>query len=139
MARLAAAVFEFLVDRKTTGLLLNRQVVERAVVFPTDHLSTFDCADLFESAVLFENLSQRLQLRNVLRPLPFRSSESFFELSFQPFEVEVVFREVVDRAVTFGFDLHVVEFRVHGGGDVTGQRPGSRRPDEQILLRRVDS
>ena len=113
---------------------MNRQVVERTVIFPADHLGTFDRADFLEAAVLFENLSQRLQLGNVLRPLPFRAPEAFFELTFQSFEVEVVFREVVNRSVSFGFDLHVVEVRVHGGRDVAGQSPGSRRPDEQKFV-----
>ncbi len=103
VTRLAAAVFEFLINRVAAGLLLNGEVVEGTVVFPADHLGTFDRADFFEAAVLFEYLSQRLQLRNVLRPLPLRTPESFFEFFRQAFEVQVLFGEVVNRSVAFGF------------------------------------
>src|SRR5262249_6737776 len=56
--------------RIAAGLLLGRQVVERAVVGPADHVGALDLAGDLEAALAFlEALLQRFQLRDALDPL----------------------------------------------------------------------
>ena len=130
----AATVAEVFVFRETTGLLLRRQVVERTVVFPPDHLGTFDRVEFLEAAILFEDLGECFQLGSAFGPLPFRSAKTLFEFPLKAFEVEVLFREVVNGVVSIRLQLHIVQVQIDRGRDVAGERPGSRRPDEQVLL-----
>ena len=131
MAGRAAAITEVFVFRESTGLLLSWQVVEWAVVFPADHLGTFDRVEFLEAAVLFEDLGECFQLRRAFRPLPFGPAEAFFEFPREAFEVEVFFRKIVNGVVTVCLQFHVIQIRVDRGRDVAGERPGSRRPHEK--------
>src|SRR5690606_28455002 len=84
---------------ETAGLLLRGEIIERAAIAPADHLGAFERAEDFVAALLLEDLRVRLELGHVLGPFPLGPAEAFFGLLVEPFELEVVLREVVDRPV----------------------------------------
>src|SRR5262249_46251188 len=53
---------------KASGMLLGRQLIERAVVGPADHIGAGDLALELVATLLLEDLLQRLELRHTLDP-----------------------------------------------------------------------
>ena len=65
-----------LIKRYSTALLLSRQVIKWTTVTSSHKLGTTNCPQFLKSTLLLENLRQRLQLRNTLRPLPLGATKS---------------------------------------------------------------
>ena len=114
--------------------LLCFEPVEWPLVSPAEHFLALDHSLDRITSLLLEHLRDRLELRRTGRPLPFGAAEPFLELTRQSSEFQVVFGEVVHRAVAFGLQTHVVQFQVDRGGNVARERPGRCRPDQQILV-----
>ena len=110
------------------------QIVERTFVLPADQVCSLDRSEFFEAALFLKDLSNRFQLADAIRPLPFRSAETVLEFSRQSLEIQIVFCEIVYGIVFVGLDFDVVEIRVDRGTNIAGQRPRSCCPDQQKLI-----
>ena len=88
--------------------------------------------------MFLKDLSQRFQLWNTFRPLPFWSTEPVFEFGRQALKVQIVLGEVIDRVVALGPELDVVQIRVDRAGDVAGERPWGCGPDEEMATKWPD-
>ncbi len=124
----------FFVFWEAAGSSLRGEFIEGAAVFAADEGFALHGIEDFVAAGFLKDLREGFELGGAFGPLPFGAAEAFLELFGEALEFEVVFGEVVDEAVLFGLEFHIVEFGVDHGGDVAGERPGSRRPDEEVFV-----
>lgn len=122
------------IGREATVIGLRVEFIEGAAVLATDEGFALHGIEDFVAAGFLKDLREGFELGGAFGPLPFGPAETFLELLGEALELEVVFGEVVDEAVLFGLEFHIVEFGVDHGGDVAGEGPGSRRPDEEVFV-----
>src|SRR5262249_47360362 len=76
--------------RKARWFVLRRQLIERSVVLPADHVLAADFADDFVAAFFLEDLFERLELRDAVDPF------LAFELFLKAVRGESPLGDVVD-------------------------------------------
>ena len=136
MTRDPAFLFNPRIKRHTSRSRLRRQIVERAGIFPADHLGSLDRPFDLVTSDFLEQLPDRFQFGHAGRPVPFGPSKPLFELFGEPRKFQIILGEIIDRTVSLRLQFHILQIRIDGSRDVAGQRPGRRRPNQKEFRRR---
>ena len=116
--------------REAAEMILGLEFVEWSIIFPADQRGPRKLADNlipFLAGLLLKDLFQRLELGHALDPF------LALELLLQALGRPGAFGDVIDLVAQAHFEID--KLRIHCGGHIARERPGRRRPDEQVLLR----